>query len=120
MFFDSQILIFSWYSVLLFATGTFLWIIPVQIINGLKLIPIQRRMKRILFPYILTIIQISAFVLYVIGLNNLIKGLTFTNFGLIAFVIVILLYTKLLKDKIARYNEEFLRRQQENELDKVK
>ncbi|MCD8510386.1 MAG: hypothetical protein LRY73_11345 [Bacillus sp. (in: Bacteria)] len=115
MFVPDSINIHTWQAVLIFSVGTLLWLIPVQIIYALKFIPIQRRKKRMLFPYFLTLVQVTAFSLYVIGLNSMLSGISFSNGGLIAFITIILFYTKLLKDRIVKY-EQMLRQEQNKSL----
>lgn len=115
MFVPDSIHIHAWQTVLLFSIGTLFWLIPVQFIYALKFIPIQRRRKRVLFPYFLTLVQVTAFSLYVIGLNSVLSGISFSNGGLIAFITIILFYTKLLKDRIVKY-EQMLRQEQNKSL----
>ena len=99
----SEIHIQSWTAVLVFATGTFLWLIPVQIIDGLKFIRIQRRVLRFLYPYFLTGVQVSAFIFYLIGLDSAIATLGFSNVGLIVFSITMVFVAKLIFFYLAKY-----------------
>ncbi|WP_142303560.1 hypothetical protein [Evansella halocellulosilytica] len=89
----------------------FFWVIPLQIIDWLHLIPVQRRMKRIVYPYLITIIQVSVFVYYMVKLNSHVADVVFTNIGLIIYSLVMVLFTKGLLTWLAKY----VRKMQKNE-----
>ncbi|PRO66223.1 hypothetical protein [Alkalicoccus urumqiensis] len=59
------------------------WLVPVQIIDWLKLIRVQRRWKRIAFPYAVTAIQTGMFAWYVTTVASGISGMTMTMSGVI-------------------------------------
>ncbi|UCZ53813.1 hypothetical protein LGQ02_03230 [Bacillus shivajii] len=103
LFTGTEVLIHSWTAVVLFAAGTFFWIIPLQVIDWLHFIPVQRRIKRIIYPYVVTFLQVGLFVFYIIGLNSRVTDLVFTNMGLIIYSVVIVLLTKVLLTWLASY-----------------
>ncbi|MBU9713640.1 hypothetical protein [Evansella tamaricis] len=93
----------------LFALATFLWIIPLQVIEWLRFVRVQRRGKRILFPYFVTLLQVSAFVFYLISMNGLIQQIEFTNKGLVLFAFIMVVFAKIvykLLSKTERKTEE--------------
>ncbi|WP_096438927.1 hypothetical protein [Alteribacter populi] len=85
----------SGFSVMIFAFATFGWIIPLQLLSLLRMLPVQRRPWRIVFPYVEALFQISVFVLYLIGLNATITTVNFSNIGLVAFAVTMVMLTKL-------------------------
>ncbi|MCR6109678.1 hypothetical protein HXA35_04915 [Bacillus sp. A301a_S52] len=80
----------SWQALWVLAIGIFVWLIPVQFIDLLKFIPIQRRMRRIVYPHLLTVLQITTFTCYMVVLNSWIKNVTFSSKGLIILTFVII------------------------------
>ncbi|MCR6097565.1 hypothetical protein HXA31_01045 [Salipaludibacillus agaradhaerens] len=80
----------SWQALWMLAMAIFVWLIPVQFIDLLKLIPIQRRMRRIVYPHLLTVLQITSFTCYMVVLNSWLKNVAFSSKGLIIFTFVII------------------------------
>ncbi len=105
--FRTEVIIESWTALFLFALGTFLWIFPLQIIDWMKLIPVQRRMRRILYPYFVTFIQVVFFSVYMIGLNVTISDVIFTNIGLIIFTSVIVFVANVMYFQFVRYIRKY-------------
>lgn len=98
-----EIIIKSWAALFLFAVGTFSWIIPLQIIDWMKLIPVQKRVRRILYPYFVTFIQVVLFSVYMVGLNVTIANVIFTNIGLIIFTSIIIVVANVMYVQFVRY-----------------
>ncbi|WP_280770340.1 hypothetical protein [Salipaludibacillus daqingensis] len=111
-FLGAEIIVESWTALFVFAFGTFLWIVPLQVIDWMKLIPVQRRMRRILYPYFVTFIQVVFFAAYMIGLNVTVSNIIFTNIGLITFISVIVLVAKVIYTQFVLY----LRKYKQNRL----
>jgi hypothetical protein len=110
---QGEIIVYSWSALLLFSFAVFLWIIPVQIIDWLKLIKVQQRMKRIVFPYLVTLIQVVLFAMYTAALSSTIQDITFSALGLSIIVMAVaagarLLYTMMLRS-IRKYKEPRVR-----------
>ncbi|WP_146035966.1 hypothetical protein [Salipaludibacillus keqinensis] len=105
--FQTEIIVQSWTALFLFAFGTFLWIVPLQVIDWMKLIPVQRRLRRIIYPYFITFIQIVFFAVYMIGLNVTISDVVFTNMGLISFISVIVFVANLVYSQFVRYIRKY-------------
>ncbi|PTL39225.1 hypothetical protein [Alkalicoccus saliphilus] len=110
---QGEIVVYSWSALLLFSFAVFLWIIPVQIIDWLKLIKVQQRMKRIIFPYLVTLIQVMLFAMYTAALSSTIQDITFSALGLSIIVMAVasgarLLYTMMLRS-IRKYKQPRVR-----------
>ncbi len=110
---QGEIVVYSWSALLIFSFAVFLWIIPVQIIDWLKLIKVQQRMKRIIFPYLVTLIQVVLFAMYTAALSSTIQDITFSALGLSVIVMAVatgarLLYTMMLRS-IRKYKEPRVR-----------
>ncbi|TVP87754.1 MAG: hypothetical protein EA344_01430 [Alkalicoccus sp.] len=110
---QGEIVVYSWSALLLFSFAVFLWIIPVQIIDWLKLIKVQQRMKRIIFPYLVTLIQVVLFAMYTAALSSTIQDITFSALGLSIIIMAVaagarLLYTMMLRS-IRKYKEPRVR-----------
>jgi hypothetical protein len=110
---QGEIVVYSWSALLLFSFAVFLWIIPVQIIDWLKLIKVQQRMKRIIFPYLVTLIQVVLFAMYTAALSSTIQDITFSALGLSIIVMAVasgarLLYTMMLRS-IRKYKQPRVR-----------
>ncbi|MCE7792547.1 hypothetical protein K8O68_08970 [Salipaludibacillus sp. CUR1] len=103
----TEIIIESWTALFWFAAGTFLWIIPLQVIDWMKLIPVQRRMRRILYPYFVTFLQVVFFAVYMIGLNSTISHVVFSNMGLVTFTFVLILSARLIYTWFVRYIRKY-------------
>lgn len=82
-----EIIVYSWSALLLFSFATLLWIVPLQIIDWLKLIKVHERMKRIMFPYFVTLVQVIMFSMYVTTLSASISNIAFSAAGLAAIII---------------------------------
>ncbi|PYZ96573.1 hypothetical protein CR205_12740 [Alteribacter lacisalsi] len=103
-------------SVFLFALATFGWIIPLQLLSVLRMIPIQKRRMRMIFPYAERLFQVSIFVLYLLGLNMVIPAVNFSSAGMIAFAGVMVLLAKVLFMKINAEARKVRRRELEKQL----
>ncbi|CAM3950266.1 hypothetical protein [Alkalicoccus chagannorensis] len=82
MVLQGEVVIASWSTLLLFSAGVLLWLIPVQIIDWLKLIRVQRRTKRMIFPYTVTLIQTLFFAGYMVYWSSIWSGIQFSGLGL--------------------------------------
>ncbi|MBU9722843.1 MULTISPECIES: hypothetical protein [Bacillaceae] len=91
----SEIHIESWSGPLLLAVGTFLWIFPLQVIEWLRFIPVQRRIRRMIYPYFITLFQVVLFVFYIIGLNMMLPTIELTDRGLVLYVFIIVIAAKI-------------------------
>ncbi|TMW71120.1 hypothetical protein [Alteribacter natronophilus] len=101
-------------SVFLFALATFGWLIPLQLLSLLRMIPVQKRQMRMMFPYAERLFQVSVFVLYLVGLNQVIPAVNFSAAGMIAFAGIMVVLAKIL---FMRVNAE-ARKIRRRELDK--
>lgn len=106
---QGEIIVYSWSALLLFSFAVFLWIIPVQVIDWLKLIKVHQRMKRIIFPYLVTLIQVVMFAMYIAAVSSTIQDITFSALGLSIVIMAVaggarFLYTMLLRS-IRPYKE---------------
>ncbi|WP_156906626.1 hypothetical protein [Alteribacter aurantiacus] len=115
---ESMVQIGSVSSVMLFALATFGWIIPLQILSLIRMIPVQRRPLRIVFPYVETLFQITVFVLYLIGLNAAITSVNFTNIGMVTFAGAIILLAKIVFTKMNEQARKVRKRNLEDALTK--
>ena len=97
-----EIQIQSMTALIWFAGGVFLWIIPLQVIDAMKMIRIQRRVRRIIYPYLVNAIQVGAFVYYTVQLESRVTGIVFSGLGLILFAFVIVLISRAVYSWIAR------------------
>lgn len=97
-----EIVVYSWSALLLFSFATLLWIIPVQVIDWLKLIKVQRRMKRIMFPYFVTAVQIVLFSMYMATLSTRITDIAFSAAGLTTVILSVTLVARVSYTLLAR------------------
>lgn len=84
----------SFTALLWFAGGVLLWIIPLQVIDALKLVRVQRRIRRIIYPYLVNAVQVGAFVYYVVQLEARVSGVVFSGVGLVLFSFAIVLIAR--------------------------
>ncbi|WP_187254565.1 hypothetical protein [Alkalicoccus halolimnae] len=108
-----EIIVYSWSALLMFSFATFLWVIPVQIIDWLKLVKVQRRVKRIMYPYFITAVQIVLFAMYMAAISTTISDIAFSAIGLAVVIMSItlgsrLLYTMMLRS-IRKYKQPRVR-----------
>lgn len=89
-------------ALLWFAGGVLLWVIPLQVIDALKLVRVQRRIRRIIYPYLINALQVGAFVYYVIQLEARVSGIVFSGVGLVLFSFAIVLIARGVYRYIAR------------------
>ncbi|WP_444685717.1 hypothetical protein [Alkalicoccus luteus] len=92
----NDVLISSWTSLAVFSAAVVLWIIPVQIIDWLKLIRVQRRIRRIIFPYAVSALQIGFFAGYLATVSSSLTGITFSTLGLAVVITAIAAGARLL------------------------
>lgn len=89
-----EVQIQSMTAVIWFAAGVFIWIIPLQVIDALKMVRVQRRIRRIIYPYLVNAIQVGAFVYYVVQLESRVSGIVFSGIGLVLFAFAIVLISR--------------------------
>ncbi|NJP38379.1 hypothetical protein [Alkalicoccus luteus] len=92
----SEVLISSWTSLAVFSAAVVLWVIPVQIIDWLKLIRVQRRIRRIMFPYAVSAVQLGFFAGYLATVSSSLTGITFSTLGLAVVITAIAAGARLL------------------------
>ncbi|MBM7094935.1 hypothetical protein JSY36_04115 [Bacillus sp. H-16] len=106
----------SGYSVMLFALATFGWLIPLQLLSLIRMLPVQRRPLRIVFPYVESLFQIAVFVLYLIGLNTAITSVNFTNIGMVTFAAAMVIMAKVVFAKMNEYARKLRKKNLEESL----
>ncbi|SDN80021.1 hypothetical protein [Alkalicoccus daliensis] len=97
-----EIIVYSWSALLLFSFATLLWIIPVQVIDWLKLIKVQRRIKRIMFPYFVTAVQIVLFSMYMATISTRIADIAFSAVGLAAVIMSVTIIARIAYTMLVR------------------
>ncbi|QKS70450.1 hypothetical protein FLK61_27235 [Paenalkalicoccus suaedae] len=98
----AEVIIESWTALLAFSAAVVLWIIPVQLIDWLKLVRVQRRPLRIMYPYLITLIHVTAFALYIVTMTNVMSDVFFSNVGLGVFTLAIIMLARYAYVQLAR------------------
>ncbi|MFD3449438.1 hypothetical protein ACFDTO_33205 [Microbacteriaceae bacterium 4G12] len=81
-----EIHILRWQSIIIFSIGTFLWMVPYELIS--LLYSIRFRNKTVLNLFV-TLLNVILFTFFIIWLDTKVKGISFSTQGLVVYIILV-------------------------------